>query len=256
MSGRVGFLRSLHLQSSKHAPAILTGAAVVGVIATAVLTARATSKALELLEEERRRNEPEGYFPEWTDYIRIVWRPYLPAGIVCVTSIACIIGANSIHAHRTAALLGAYSMIDTAFEEYKDKVVEVVGKNKEQQVRDDIAQDKLIASPIETKQVFITGDGDMLCYDASTDRYFQSNVEKLRQVQNDLNQRLLNEMWVSLNVFYTMIGLGETSLGEDLGWSTDNFVELDFSARLTTDNRPCIVMSFQTEPKEDYYRML
>ena len=50
MSGRVGFLRSLHLQSSKHAPAILTGAAVVGVIATAVLTARATSKAMELLE--------------------------------------------------------------------------------------------------------------------------------------------------------------------------------------------------------------
>ena len=52
------------------------------------------------------------------------WRCYIPAGAVGIATIACIVGANAIGMRRNAALLAAYTLVDTSFREYKGKVVE------------------------------------------------------------------------------------------------------------------------------------
>ena len=47
-----GLIGQIFETASEHSPVILTGFAVAGVIATAVLTARAVPKALKAIEEE------------------------------------------------------------------------------------------------------------------------------------------------------------------------------------------------------------
>ena len=51
--------RSVSMSLSKHAPGILTGIGIGGLLATTVLAVKATPKALQLIEEEKKRQEEE-----------------------------------------------------------------------------------------------------------------------------------------------------------------------------------------------------
>lgn len=248
---------------AKNSPAILTAVGVAGVVSTAFLAVKATPEALEIVESAERGRIAEydegdsNYIPALShvDMIKITWRCYIPAALMGGATIACIIGATTIGTRRNAALLSVYTLTETALSEYKAKIVETIGEKKAEAIKDLIAQDHLDQNPLSANTVIMTGDGDTLCYDEISGRYFKSNIEKLRKAQNDLNRDLINEAWISLNHFYGLIGLGPIKLGEDMGWLPDNLVELRFSARLADDNTPCIVLDYTIDPKSDrYYR--
>ena len=63
-------------------------------------------------------------------------------------------------------------------------------------------------------------------------------------------------MYVSLNDFYSEIGLPEVSIGEDLGWNMDDgYIEIDFSSQLSEDERPCLVLEFNISPRYDFRQL-
>ena len=106
------------------------------------------------------------------DIVKLTWKVFIPPILMGATSIACIIGANSINTSRNAALAALYSLSETAFREYKNKVIEEIGRNKELKIRDDITKDQINNNPMRDRTVIITGNGDVLCYDKLSDRYF------------------------------------------------------------------------------------
>jgi len=113
----------------KNSPTILTIMGVSGVILTAVLAVRATPKAIRIIEKEKLRDRfvlERDLKP--LDYVRLTWREYLPAVLMGSATISCIIGANSIHLQRTAAIQGIYSLTETAFKEYQAKVIQTLGE--------------------------------------------------------------------------------------------------------------------------------
>lgn len=230
---------------SENGPTILTGCAVVGVFATAVMACKATPKAMQLLEEER------AYGPLTTkDKIRVCWKVYLPAASVGVATAACIVAVNQVHYRRAAVITGLYSITEAALKEYQDKVVETIGTNKERKMRDEIDRDRVRANPISTNEVIATGLGDVLCYDALSGRYFTSEIEKIKHSLNKLNRELLLSNFVSLNDVYHELGLSGISLGENIGWrSDDGLIEPRFSSQLSEEDRPCLVMTFTAHPR-------
>lgn len=256
----------------KHGPEILTSIGIAGMITAAVLAVRATPKALILIEEEKRRQNEELfeeakkngaedcrriYKLKPAEIVRATWACYVPAAVTGVLSISCLVGASSVHIRRNAALATAYSLSESALKEYQEKVIETIGEKKEQEVRDSIAADKLKRDPVINKEVIITGRGETLCYDAITSRYFKCDIEKLRRVENELNKRMLSEMWISLNDFYYEIGLKETDIGEDLGWNIENgFISFDFSSQLAEDETPCLVIGYRIAPRYDYRALM
>ena len=180
---------------------------------------------------------------------------YIPATITGAMSIACIIGANSVNARRNAALATAYTLSDAALREYKDKVVETLGERKEEVIRDAIAKDKIDKDPVSNKEVIITGKGDTLCYDTMCKRYFRSDIDKLRKIENDLNRRMRDEMYISLNEFYYEVGLDDIAIGYEFGWNIDRgYIELEFSSQLADDGTPCLVVGFRTPPDYNFRR--
>lgn len=230
---------------SRNSPAILTGLGCAGVLTTAILTGRATLQASEILKME----VPDEQLPA-TEIVKLTWKVFIPPVLVGASSIACIIGANTINTHRNAALAALYSLSETAFREYKEKVVEEIGRNKELKVRDNIAQDRVTTNPVGDRTIIFTGNGEVLCYDALCDRYFKSSAEKIRQQVLELNEELRNDMWLDLNDLYYAIGLPSTKLGNQVGFDIDKgYIQVDYTGTLTPEGQPCLSIDMTVYPK-------
>jgi hypothetical protein len=256
--------------TTKHAPTIFTVLTGAGVIVTVILAIDATPKAIHILEEERHRvwleieknRAPDDHHKysekefviSRMDVVKLVWRCYIPAAIAGVATIGLGIGANSINLRRNAALASVYGITKATLKEYEDKVVETIGANKARKIKDEIAQDHLTRNPIESNQVFLTGRGEMLCYDKYSGRYFKGDIDKIRKTENKLNRQMLADIYVSLNDVYGEIGLPYIPLGDDVGWNRDytlTFVD-PFPTMLSTDEQPCLVIDFMVGPKPGY----
>lgn len=253
---RLGQLSKVAMDAlHRNSPVILTGAAVAGVLSTAVLTARATEKAVRVKDNyvEANLGMSEQLSPK--ELLSLTWKIYIPSVVAGGVTVACIIGANSINSKRNAALLGLYTLTDTAFSEYKEKVVETVGKKTEEKIRDSVAQDRFVKNEDQTKEVVLIGSSDVLCYESHSGRYFVSSMEKIRKAMNDINEKCINNMYASQNEFYQKLGLDPNSAGETLGWSTENMMDLHFTSILSSEGKPCLAIDYVKSPVPNYYRI-
>ena len=239
---------------SKRSPEILTGIGIAGMISTAVLAVKATPKAIELIEEKKREEWLDKLSP--VEIVKVAWKPYIPAIVTCVTSTACLIGASSVSAKRNAALATAYKLSETALTEYREKVIETIGEKKERTVRDKVAEERVKKNPVSKNEVIITGNGKTLCFDPISGRYFMCSIETIKRAENTLNKQMLHDIsgYVSLNEFYDEIGLDHTSVGDDLGWNTDQIIDIDFSSQLNDNGEPSVVLDYLVAPKYDFYK--
>lgn len=234
---------------SDNATAILTGVGVIGTITTAVLTGRASFKAAELLRAEWE-DPSEQTVPQ---IAKQTWPLYLPAVGTGAATITAIVFANRISSKRMAALAAAYGLSEKAFGEYKEKALQHLGIKKEQDLKDEIAQDKVNLTPPQG-QTIIIGDGEVLCFDSITGRYFKSSMEKIRQAENKINYEIIHHHAASLSSFYDEIGLPCTSYSDDVGWNVDNLIEVTYTSVLA-DDKPCIVIDFKVAPITGYGRI-
>ncbi len=183
------------------------------------------------------------------DIMKVTWKEYIPALLSGILTISCIIGANSIHVKRTAAIASVYSVATEALKEYQDKVIETIGEKKEEKLRNAIDQDHLTKNPVESNEIILL-KGDTLFYDKLSGRYFKSDMETVRQQVNNFNQELLQEMYKPLNEFYELIGLDNTDMGRNMGWNVDDGqLSIRYSAMIATNSEPCIVLNYNIEPR-------
>lgn len=248
-------MRKTGRKLKKHEPAILTGIGIAGFLTTTVLAVKATPKALELINEAEELKGDKLTIPET---VKASWKCYIPATVTGIASMACVIGSNSINMKRSAALAAAYRCSEEAYRVYRDKVVETIGTKKEQSVHDAIAQDDMKKNPVENKTVVITGNGTTLCYDEYSGRYFESDMETIRKIENDFNRRLMSENYISLNEFYYAIGLGNIPIGSDVGWSilNNDKVEIIFDSAIASNGKPCLVIRYLIQPRNDFRDLL
>ena len=239
----------------RHAPEILTGIGVAGMVTTTILAVKATPKACLLIND--RKDELEVEKLSATELVKTTWKCYIPAVMTCGVSIACLVGASSVNFKRNAALATAYKLSEAALSEYKDAVIETIGEKKEQSVRDKVAEDRLKKNPVSKSEVIVTGNGTTLCYDPVGNSYFKSSIQQIESAKNKLNARMLSENYVSLNDFYDELGIGPTKLGDDLGWDIykDGLIDIAFSSRLAEDGTPCLVMDYSVAPRYEYYKV-
>ena len=240
--------KSIKNKLGEKSPEILTGVGIAGMLSSVIFAVKATPKAMQLVEDELEYNLDATKM----DIFRAAWRPYVPAATTFIFSSACLIGANSINHKRNAAIATACSLSEYALREYRNKVVEVIGEEKEREIRDAVSRDRVEARPL-TSEVIITGNGDVLCFETLSGRYFKSNVDRIEKAMNILNRRVLSENYCSVNDYYEALGLDPIDVGEELGWNTDDgMIELHYSSQLTADNQPCVVLDPIVMPRHGY----
>ena len=235
----------------KHAPTILTSIGGAGVVTTAVMAAKATPKAVLLLEQaEAERGEKLTKFEK----VKVAGPVYIPTALMGATTLVCIFGANTLNQRKQAALTSAYGLVNSSYQEYKKKVEELYGKDANNEVTEEIAKDHYERSVVQVD------DGKELFYDEFSKRYFVSTVADVQRAEYYINRDLSMREWATLNEFYIYLDLPPIQSGEELGWSTGmNFdyywqTWIDFTHRKVTmpDGVECHMITILSEPLLDW----
>lgn len=268
LAGRIGKL------VADNSALVLSAMAVTGTLATAYLTGKASYEAAEVIKKEsaekyvesqKNISEPVKSDKSWEervaesftfrDRIECTWELYIPAASTATLTIACIILANRIGTRRAALMAAAYKTLDEGYGEYREKMKERLGERKEKAVRDEIQQDHVRNDPPIREKIILTGNGEVLCRDDFSGRYFKSTVHTIQKAVNDLNHRVIHDNYASLGDFYDMINLERTAYSEEVGWTSERLLELSESTAMTDDGTPCYVFGFAVEPIRNYYRI-
>lgn len=218
----------------KNSSTILTCIGAAGVIATAVLTGRATIKAVRIVDESETHSKKE--------IVKTVWKEYIPAAGIGITTIACIFGANALNKRQQAALMSAYALLDQTYKEYKSKVKDVLGEEAEQKVEDAIAEEKV---PDICQE-----EGKLLFYEPNYGQGFERTMLEVQDAEYRLNQKFAVEGEASLNDFFELLGLNKTDTGDLIGWSQEmawdnyNYTWIEFEHELK-----------KTEGGREYYQI-
>lgn len=248
--------------TDRNSPVILTGMGVGGVFATAYMAYKAGPKAHDILQKYHedkkliKEGDKETKKAVLQETVKELAPVLVPPILMGVATSACIIGGNRISTKRVAVLSAAYSIADSKLKDYQDRMLETLGEQKTQKVREAIAKKDLEEGYTAESQQIVIGDGKVLCKDSHTRRYFQSSAEEIGSAINSLTADVLSDMYVSLNDFYDKLGLEPIPLGDDLGWNVDDAVggklPIYFTACLTPDNKPCLVVEYDIRLREDF----
>ena len=231
-----------------NSPTILTGLGVAGVVSTAYLASKASFRAADILAQDALYGHPE---PDWQYKAKLIWPEYIPAAVTLVSTVVCVVCANRIHVNRYAALSAAYSLSEKAYDEYRDKTRAMFGEQEEQKIRRALAEDRVRET---TQGIYITDTTKSLFFDLYSKRYFESTMEEVRRAENEINHTLIHETYAPLRDLYNKLGMVSPEFADEIGWNSDNLLEINPKAVLTEEDKPCIAIEFSHIPVRNYWR--
>lgn len=244
------------LKFKKDSPHIFFVAGVVGSVASTVLACRATLKLSETLdhiqEDVKSLNETRDVlehnhnglaltdeeYKKTASYIYAsgglqIAKLYAPAIIVGAASVTALTGSHVQLSRRNASLMAAYAVLQKAYEEYRERVRDELGVDRESQLYRGIELDP----SGETKDLVHINDPNKLSpYSKIFDEYsrhWEKDPELNRLFvqcqQNYFNHKLQAHGHVFLNEVYDALGIDRTKAGAVVGWilggDGDNFID-------------------------------
>ena len=255
-----GLLRQSAVFCKRHGSTILTVLGGVGAIATTVMAVKATPKALRLIEEAKKeKNESLTKIEK----VKVAGPSYIPTVITGIGTLTCIFGANVMSKKQQAALVSAYTLVDSSFKEYKHKLKELYGEEVHNEVTNAIAVEKAkdvgihsecLANSCELTSEEACGDR-VLFYDEYSNRYFETTIEQVITAEYHLNRNFVLRGYTVLNELYDFLGLEPTKYGSAVGWAVeDELYWIDFNHRKTVleDGLECYILETPWAPSADY----
>lgn len=252
------FIGRTILKSQAKSPALLFGAGVIGVVATAVLASRATLKLDGVIDQhETRVGQADKALSlgrnDYTDddykrdriiivtkTVGNVAKIYGPSLAVGVLSIAALTGSHVILTRRNFALTAAYAAIEKGFNEYRERVVGELGEDKDREFRYGTESVEIIEEGAKGHKVQtvtrVNGNKVPSMYAKFFDEHAKGWVRDasynfifLQCQQNYANDILHARGHLFLNEVYDALGLPRTSPGAVVGWclnaTGDDFVD-------------------------------
>jgi hypothetical protein len=257
-----------------NATVILTAGGVVGTVSTGILAWRGGYKTSSAYRDARMENikqyaaTQDPHRPLDKDSLQelldkseplskqekivLAFPSTAPAVITGGLTITAIIFSHRMNAQKAAAMAALYGVSQKQFEEYKNKVAEKLTGPKQQQISDELAKEQMDRTP-GAEQIVIV-EGEVLCFDQLTGRYFRSTMEEIRKAVNDTNEQILNVGSASAGYFYDLLGLPPTSWTNDVGWNTANMLDIEYGTQTSHDGRPCITINPRYLPIQEYDR--
>lgn len=157
----------------QRSPEILVAAGIVGVVTSAVLACRATTKAGKIVEETKKsldqihKAEETGVTPAGESYSKedckkdlvITYvqtgnafaKLYGPAVLLGAVSITSILASHNILKKKNVALTAAYAGLDKSFKEYRSRVVDRFGEQVEKELRYNIKAKEIEETVVDDK---------------------------------------------------------------------------------------------------------
>lgn len=250
-------LSRVGLKFKKHSPEIMVVGGVIGVVTSAVMACKATTKIDEVLSESKETIEKaktyveeNGYSEKYTekDYkkdltiyygksVISLAKLYGPSVILGAVSITSILTGHNILRKRNVAIAAAYSAIDRSFKDYRGRAVERFGEELDKELKynikakeiEEIKKDDETGNEKVEKAIVQVADPngysdyarffDDGCTGWTKDPEY--NLMFLKDQQRYANDILKSKGHLFLNEVYDMLGIPRTKAGQVVGWIYD-----------------------------------
>lgn len=238
----------------RSAPTILTCLSAVGMVATTVMAVRATPRVIELLEEaESEVSEKEEKLTRF-ESLKVALPVYIPTILIGISTISCMFGANLLSQKQQASYISAYTLLDNAFREYKNKVTAMFGEDADECVRAALINEKSNNVDISNS------DEKLVFYEENYGEFFEMSKEEVLMAEYELNRNFILKGEVNLNEFYQFLGLPKTKIGEVLGWSLwageafygYSWIDFEHKKHVLDDGLEYYIISMPFPPTADY----
>ena len=252
--------RSFHkvgFKIKKHSPEILVVAGVAGIVTSAVMACKATTKVNDIVDEAKETidtihnsvgkglhtSDGEEYTEEVANkdlaivYVQTGWKfvkLYGPAVALGVASIGCMIGSNKILRKRNVALAAAFKAVDTSFKDYRGRLIDRFGEDLDKELRfgikakeveerivDENGNETTVTKTVEVIDPNVAHSIYSVVFcegNTGWTRNAELNKVFLIRQQNYANDKLRLNGILTLNEVYDMIGARRTAYGQIAGW--------------------------------------
>lgn len=263
----------------EHSPQILTALGVAGVLTSGVLLVRQTLSVQPILEEHKDELDAVKSAPITPDYseqnqnkdiARVYTRTagglvkhYGPTVAVGVSGLACLLVSHGIMRQRNVALVAAYQTIEKSYSQYRKRVAEQIGEEKEQDIYRGFKKESIVDEETGKKKTVTTVDPNGISlyarfFDESS-KYWNKTPEYnlifLRQKQSYFNDMLQATGKVFLNDVYKELGLPLSQAGQTVGWdlASDSDGYIDFGMYdMSSEAARAFVNGFERSIRMDF----
>ena len=171
---------------------------------------------------------------------KVLW-VYSPAILTAALSVTCLLGSHHIMKTRNIALASAYSILDTGFKSYRQRVKDKIGNELEEKIYANSKKEKVKYVDPETgetktktieKENYDPSENYNVLYSctnrANWTKSARTNFEYLVMMQDQMNTRLRTFGYLTLADVYDALGFEIGYLGKKraqaakcLGWVYD-----------------------------------
>ena len=226
--------------AQRYAPEILTAVGIAGVATSTVLIAKQTLKLEVTIDEAEQRvarahaDKANGeddlavvkaYMKNTSDLVKLYGGPITLA----LASITSILAAHGIMRRRNAALVAAYGVLESAFSNYRARVREAIGDDRELEVYRGVRDVELVNDKTGEKThelVIHEGRSPYALLFDETNIFWEpeagTNKTWLIIKQQHLNDMLNTKGHLFLNDVHRALGFPETKAGQIVGWVADS----------------------------------
>lgn len=219
----------------KRLPDILFGTSMAAGLGATIYGIAITPKAIDRImdyvidnvpEEERRAlkvSELHKLLP-FKVKVRLLWKLYLPVAIGWGISLGTGIACDVMHNRREAAYATLAQVAEETLRDFKDSTKEIVGDKKYDEISAAAAQKKVEQARTNADETYYVNKKTegFKVIDDITGRKYIVDRDQLDHVELHLNKHLYSWTFVSINDFYRALGVPPVSIGEDLGWDSQD----------------------------------
>lgn len=264
------------LKLKKDSPHIFFAAGVAGTVASTVLACRATLKLSDTLDEIQqdisdvktiKANGGYEHANKDATYVYVksgvkIAKLYAPAVLVGAASITALTGSHVQMTRRNASLMAAYAVLQKAYEDYRERVQEELGNERELELYHG-TETALEKNEHGEKGLVKLVDSNKLSpyakifdeYSMYWDKDPEINRLFVQCQQNYANHLLQARGHIFLNEIYDMLGLDRSKAGAVVGWvigpDGDNFVDFGLfdsdNSRFVNGWERSIVLDFNVD---------
>lgn len=196
--------------------------AVAGVGATAYFSAKngsAICDAFKVVETDYKfKEEPKGRVTHYIRNVPKLIKPLWPTILAGGGTIICMAVSERINYKQIAALTATCVYLTKNRDFLEGKLKEVVGEEKLEEFKKEFIVKE--ANSVSFPSVEKTGNGDLLCLEGYSGRWFRSSKEACLEAQKKLQDQYSETGYAGMNDYYTYLKISESQFGSDWGWST------------------------------------
>jgi hypothetical protein len=228
---------------------------VAAVTTATILACRATLKLEAVVEkaeqdiQDVKTRRTEEFYETEVDYNKALTKVYFnrtfqvaklyaPALSVGLVGIGCLVGSHGVMNQRNIASIAAYKSLESGFEQYRRRVADELGDDKERELRLGITTEEVPVLDEDGKQVGVKnqeifnglGGSYARIFDETNDDWSKipgQNQMHLMHQQRYLNDQLDAHGYLFLNDVYAALSFPKTTAGQVVGWLSKSHPNFD-----------------------------